>query len=171
MKKGYTTDRLKLNQLSQDDTLFIYELLNSESWIRFIGDRGIKTTNDSQQYIQKTMGDPKIVYWVVKLQSDNTPIGLISFIKRSYLDHFDIGFAFLPDFLNKGYALEAASKVLNDLMEDSNHQTVLATTRMDNLRSVKLLEKLGFHFEKEMENEKEKLLLYSITVCHYISQL
>jgi [ribosomal protein S5]-alanine N-acetyltransferase len=163
MKKKYTTARLVLKRLSQKDNIFIYELLNSEGWKIFIGDRGIKTTDDSQEYIQLTLRDANITYWVVKTRAELVSIGIISFIKRSYLDQYDLGFAFLPAFLDKGYAFEAASAILNDLLADPLHHTILATTRIDNFRSVKLLEKLGFHFEKEMENDNKRLLLYSIS--------
>jgi hypothetical protein len=37
----------------------------------------------------------------------------------------------------------------------------MATTVPDNLSSIKLLTKLGLHFDKEIEVESEKLRVYS----------
>ena len=163
MKKKYSTDRLRLKRLRLEDNDFIFDLLNSEGWLTFIGDRGIKTKDDSQKYIQLTLADPNITYWVVKSRVDQVSVGLISFIKRDYLDHHDLGFAFLPAFLNRGYAYEAAGRVLQDLLKDPHHKTILATARVDNIRSAKLLEKLGFQFKNEMEHENKRILLYCIT--------
>lgn len=162
MRKKYRTSRLILTKLTLRDAPFLFDLLNSEGWIKFIGDRKIKTIEDALDYTQKVIGDPNIVYWVVKLRSEKLSAGLISFIKRDYLTHHDLGFAFLPSFSNRGYAFEAADCVLKDLLKDPKHKIIQATARPDNFRSVKMLEKLGFHFNNEIENDQVKLLLYSV---------
>ena len=82
-----------------------------------------------------------------------TPVGIISLIKRSYLEYFDIGFAFLPQYTNNGYAYEASKAILAMVSRLPAFKTVLATTLSSNKSSIKLLAKLGFRFEKE--NEKE----------------
>lgn len=162
MQKTYTTERLSLTELTFNDIEFIIELVNTDEWIKFIGQRNIKTTEEATAYIDKLITNPNINYWVVKLQ-DKTPIGVITFIKRDYLFAHDIGFAFLPKHGKKGYAYEAASTVLNDLMQDAAHLTILATTIPENTNSIALLEKLGFNFTQEFNHEGEKLFLYSIT--------
>ncbi len=164
MKKNYTTQRLTLQKLSEDDAGFVNALVNTEGWIRFIGDRNVKSTDDAKAYIQKILANQNINYWVVKLQDSNTPIGIVTFIKREYLDHPDIGFAFLPEYAKKGYAFEAAKVVLNDSMDDPAHTYILATTIKENEKSISLLEKLGLRYLKEIENEDEKLLVYSINI-------
>lgn len=162
VQKKYRTNRLQLNPLILGDAAFICELFNTEHYIKFIGDRNIKTREDALKFIHKTADNSNINYWIVKLKNDEKPVGLISFIKRDYLDHYDLGFAFLPEFSNKGYAFEAAEKVLNDFLPDPNHQTILAITMVNNHRSIKLIEKLGFRLDKEIEKDNEKLFLYSI---------
>jgi [ribosomal protein S5]-alanine N-acetyltransferase len=161
MHKKYRTRRLVLKRLSLDDAPFIFDLLNTEGWKKFIGDRNIKTIEDAMDYTQKVLGDSNIAYWVVKSRFEKQLVGLISFIKRDYLIHHDLGFAFLPNFENRGYAFEAADCVLKDLHKDPDHQVIFATSRPDNTRSVKLLEKLGFHLDGEIEHEQVKLHLYS----------
>lgn len=163
MQKKYTTPRLILRPVNLTDSSFILELLNTDGWIKFIGDRNIRTTEDSGNYIKKIMTDPSTVYWVARLPKEKTSIGIISFIKRNYLDHHDIGFAFLPAFGKKGYAREAVEAVLHELLKNPLHKTILATTMPDNASSIKLIEKLNFHFAKEIEKENGRVLLYSIT--------
>ncbi len=111
MKTIYKTDRLLLKKLKPGDAHFIFELVNSPGWIKFIGDRNIKTMEDAGKYIRRILSDGLIHYWVVYLQEPQMAIGLITFIKRSYLDHSDIGFAFLPAHAKQGYAFEAAYAV------------------------------------------------------------
>src|ERR1700712_4843826 len=98
MQNNYYTKRLILNELSLNDKAFITELLNTPEWIKFIGDRNIRTKENAREYIQKIMVNPNIKYWVVKLQDEKTSIGIITFIKRDYLEYNDIGFAFLSKF-------------------------------------------------------------------------
>lgn len=162
MESRYITERLVLDELCLNDTEFINELVNTQEWIKFIGDRNIKTEEDAINYIQKIMDNPNINYWVVKLKSENISIGIITFIKRDYLDHHDIGFAFLPKYAKNGYAYEASITVLNDAVNNKNHSKILATTVKENINSIKLLEKLGLSFEKEMENGKDLLMIYSV---------
>lgn len=95
------------------------------------------------------------------LKDTHEPIGIISFIKRSYLDYFDIGFAFLSRYNGKGYAYEAAKEILSIVSSKPEHSIVMATTMPANVSSVKLLTKLGFYFDKEIEVGLEKLHLYS----------
>jgi RimJ/RimL family protein N-acetyltransferase len=161
MKAKIITQRLTLSLISEDDYNFIFTLVNSKGWLEFIGDRKVHSTEDSIKYIQKINKTEDLTYWIVRLKDNNTPIGIISFLKRSYLENFDIGFAFLPEFNGYGYAYEAAKEVLSVVNKKPEHSKVLATTVPQNINSIKLLTKLGLHFEREIEVENEKLHVYS----------
>ena len=162
MNNDYSTSRLTLKKISETDAYFILELVNSAGWIEFIGDRHVHSVEDAVDYIKKIKENKNINNWTVSLKDQQTPIGIISFIKREYLDHHDIGFAFLPQFSKKGYAFEAANAVLQDALNNPLHTEVLASTLPHNKNSISLLLKLGFVFIKEMELGNEKLFLFSI---------
>ena len=161
MEAIFSTQRLQLNLITETDQDFIIRLLNSDGWLQFIGDRNVHSTKDAIDYIQKIKNTADFFYWTVRLKATDNAIGIISFLKRSYLDHFDIGFAFLPEFTGQGYAYEAAGKVLSILSKTNLYSTVLATTLPGNNKSVRLLTKLGFHFEKEIEMQLDTLHVYS----------
>ena len=164
IKEEIITERLILERLSENDTNFIIELVNTDGWIKFIGNRNIHTTETAIAYIQKIKANPNITYWTVKTKETMQPIGLVTLIKRDYLEHPDIGFAFLPDFLNKGYAYEGTSTILTHLIQNKSLTHILAETLPENIISIKLIEKLGLNFEKEMEIENEILHIYSASV-------
>ncbi|HEY1039706.1 MAG TPA: GNAT family N-acetyltransferase [Bacteroidia bacterium] len=163
MQTNIHTSRLSLSALGLHDSSFIMELVNTDGWKQFIGERNVNSITDSEKYIQKILDSKTVQYWVVRLKETNTSIGIVTLIKRDYLDHHDIGFAFLPGYGKAGYALEAATTVLEMLMELPQYQVIHATTLPDNVRSITLLEKLGLKLEKKIEVEKELLLLYTIT--------
>lgn len=156
------TERLTLERLSADDADFMFELVNTEQWIRFIGNRNVSTVQDAAAYIERILNTPTSSYWVARL-NDGTPTGIVTLIKRDYLPHRDLGFAFLPRYFNKGYATEAARAVLNHLAPSYESASLLATTLPDNSSSVKLLTRLGFKFEKQIVNGIDTLNLFSVS--------
>ena len=167
MQENYKTERLLLNKLSLNNVDFIFELVNTGAWIKFIGDRHVKTPADAIAYIKKINANPDINYWVVKLQDNEMPVGVITLIKRDYLEQHDIGFAFLPQHAKNGYAFEAAQEVLNNLLGTENGTTILATTIKENIASIQLLKKLGFTFKTELNIGNETLHVYAINKKNY----
>ena len=163
MQNNYETQRLLLNERNVNDAEFILELVNIPEWIKFIGDRNIGSIKDANEYINKITSNPKANFWVVRLKDQQIAIGIITFIKKDYLDFYDIGFAFLTKYTHKGYAYEASIAVLNDAIKNFNYKNILAATIKENSNSIHLLEKLGLNFHKEIENENELLMIYSIT--------
>ena len=144
-----------------DDYDFILALVNSQGWIENIGDRNIHSKEDAIEYINKILWTENFIYWVVRTKIGNTPIGIISLIKRSYLDNFDIGFAFLPQYTHYGLAYEAAKAVLMMVSKLPEFKILLATTLFSNKSSIKLLTKLGFRYEKENETENQNMHIYT----------
>ena len=146
------TDRLILRQLNVDDDEFILELVNDASFIRFIGDKGVRTLDDSRNYI---LNGPVASYekfgyglYATELKDGNVPIGMCGILKRDTLPHPDIGFAFLPRYWNKGYAFEAAAAVMKYAREVLGIDQMLAITTPDNEASARLLQKIGLRFER-----------------------
>jgi len=145
------TERLILRQMQPEDAAFILKLLNEPSWLRFIGDKGVRTIEEARKYIQE---GPVRMYslfgfglWLVELKSSGVSLGICGLIKRDSLPDVDIGFAFLPEFWRKGYAFESASAVISYGREAYGLKRIMAITSPDNYSSGRLLEKLGFRFE------------------------
>ncbi len=138
------------------------ELMNTRGWLEFIGNRNIHTPGDALAYIEKIRKNPATDYWVVKLKNGNASIGLVTFIKRDYLPHPDIGFAFLPAYNGKGYAFEATQALLSKKLENAHYEKISAITLAQNDSSIHLLKNLGLHYEKEISIDNETLQVYSI---------
>ena len=160
------TDRLKIKKLTVEDSKFIFELLNDPEWIKYIGNRNINNDKDAQNYISNRLLKSYEQYafglYLVKENNSNASIGLCGLIKRDYLEHVDLGFAFLPNYRKNGYAYESASAVIKYAKETFGLDTLFAITSLDNTRSVNLLEKLGFKFINKITapEEKEELNLF-----------
>jgi RimJ/RimL family protein N-acetyltransferase len=86
-------------------------------------------------------------FYLTELKDGGIPIGICGLVKRDFLEDVDVGFAFLPRFWGKRYALEAASAVMVYAKSVLGLKRIVAITSEDNYASVKLLEKLWLHFE------------------------
>lgn len=154
------TERLNLAEVDFTHTSFIFELLNTPGWLAFIGDRNIKSLEDAGNYIQKIQDSAVINYWVASLKETGTAIGTVTYVKRDYLEHWDIGFAFLPHYAKQGYAYEAAKRILKEVLKNPFSSHIVATVMKENVHSIKLLEKLGLTFQQEIEHDGKLLCLY-----------
>ena len=160
------TDRLLLRRLSLDDFEFIRRLVNEASFIKNIGDRGVRNDDDARSYIQN---GPLASYerfgfglYLIELKDSSTPIGICGLLKRDSFEFPDLGYALLPDYWSRGYALEAASSVLNYARNELNLHRLLAIVNADNFASIRLLEKCGFRFENTVRLADEaEVQLYS----------
>ncbi|WHY63688.1 GNAT family N-acetyltransferase [Cytobacillus firmus] len=163
--KVLETDRLILRWLTPDDAAFILELLNEPAWIRYIGDKGVRTLEDAKNYIvtgpMKMYSQLGFGLFMVEQKEGNTPIGMCGLIKRDSLDNVDIGFAFLSRFQMQGYGFESASAALKYGHDQLDLKRILAITSIDNHASSALLEKIGMKYEGTITLDAEELKLFA----------
>lgn len=160
------TPRLRITRMTPADAPFMLELLNSPPWLKYIGDRGIRTEADALAYLAERVfpayAQSGLAGWRVALRETDEVIGNCGFYQRDFLAHPDFGFAFLPDYHGQGYGYEAAKACLDYGVEEHGVKEVLAITVPQNLPSRGLLEKLGFaeRGSTRWPDDPAELLLY-----------
>jgi RimJ/RimL family protein N-acetyltransferase len=161
------TERLSLRNLSVDDAEFVLELLNEPSFLQYIGDREVRNLEDAQQYILNRLvtSYERNGYglYLVELKESRVPIGISGLVKRDTLPDADIGFAFLPAYWSKGYAVESAAAVMDYAREVLGLTRIVAITSLDNEASAKLLAKIGLRFERliKLAEDAEEVKLFT----------
>jgi len=157
------TERLLLRQLTTDDAEFILELLNEPSFIQNIGDRGVRTLEAARLYI---LNGPVASYakngfgsYLVILKETNESIGMCGLIKRDGLEDVDIGYAFLPKFWSRGYAVESALAIKTYAKDVIELKRMVAITDPANEGSIRVLERLGLRFEKMIRLSQDDIEL------------
>ena len=145
------TERLVLREVTAGDAGFILRLLNDPDWLRFIGDRNVRSLVEAETFIAERLvaayRQVGFGLWLVTAKADGTPMGLCGLVKRDWLDDVDIGFAFLPDYRSQGLAAEAAQATLDFARHRLGLRRVLGITKPDNAASARLLERSGLRFE------------------------
>jgi ribosomal-protein-alanine N-acetyltransferase len=153
------TQRLLLRKISLQDSEFIFQLTNEPGWLRFIGDKNIRSVEDAGTYIKASIlasyEENGFGVWLVELKErdssfsasmiGSTAIGTCGLINRSTLEGIDLGFAFFASQGGHGYAFEAAQAVVEYARNKIKLSRLLAISQPDNERSIHLLGKLGFN--------------------------
>jgi len=160
------TNCLLLTEATLNDSAFIFNLLNSPTWLQHIGDRGIKNLKDAETYVQNSLINSyrNHGYGMMKmvLKSNNMTLGMCGLLKRDNLEFPDLGFAILPEFEGNGYTKEAALVIL-DFAKKADFKTILAFTTEKNLRSQYLLKSIGMKAKgvHKTSAESEEFQLFS----------
>ena len=160
------TERLALREITTDDAEFLLQLLNEPSFLKNIGDKNVRTIADAASY---ALNGPIASYkqhgyglYLVELQETRTPIGICGLVKRESLPDADIGYAFLPEFWGRGYALEATLAMKQYAFQRLKHKRLLAIVNPANASSIKVLDKLGLRFDRmiRMSKAEPEICLY-----------
>ncbi|MBU2018384.1 MAG: GNAT family N-acetyltransferase [Bacteroidetes bacterium] len=155
---------LELRPFDSNDCEFIIKLVNSKSWINYIGERNVKTKEEAEQYISKIefKKQPKHPIGYLKIvNKTGVSIGIVGMLQRDYLKEPDLGFAFLEEFQGKGHAFEAVASFLNYYLElEKSILRIAAIVHLENVRSIRLLDRLGFKYDQKLINPIENLVLY-----------
>ena len=156
------TERLTIRPINLKDAEFIIDLVNSDGWLKFIGDRNISDKNDAEKYIQKILDNAHFYYNVFELKEPQKAIGIVTFLERENETFPDIGFALIPDFGNNGYTFEATKAYLEEIKKINKYDNIIAITIPENQKSINLLEKLGLRYGGDYKKGNETLSYFGL---------
>ena len=162
------TTRLAIRPLTPGDAPFVLRLVNEPAWLKYIGDKQVHSLADAEHYIRTGPAETERRFGfalnLVETRDGAVPIGICGLLKRETLPDPDLGFAFLEAHWGRGYAVEAAQAVVDHARTTLKLPRLLAITTPDNHASGRVLEKLGFTFERFFwfpDERGEQLKLYS----------
>lgn len=167
------TERLRLRKMTLDDAGLMLAVWNDPAFVRYVGDRGIRTTEDAQDAMQKGALHLYDTYgygpYRIALKDGDTPIGICGLFRRDGLDEPDIGYSTLPDFCGKGYAFEAATAVVAYAHAELTLERLIAIISPGNEASLSLIRKLGFEFERmhTMPNDDDEICIFGKSLIGY----
>jgi RimJ/RimL family protein N-acetyltransferase len=147
MRFPLETARLRLRLPEATDADFIRELVNDPTWLRFIGERNVRTREDAEAYLatlRAMHAAAGLGLATVEVRATGAAIGICGLLQRAELPEPDLGFAFLAAYRGQGYAREAAAAVLAAAWAECGGERILGLTHPANRASMTLLERLGF---------------------------
>lgn len=181
LEKVLETERLILKPITVHDAEFYLSIMNSPSWHKFIGDRGVYTLEAARDYVKDRMvsqwlnlGYGNYIVWL-KGTTDNeeataatsvasVPIGAIGIFTRPGLEYSDLGFALLSGYEGRGYATEGSQRLLHEAKNIFGIKVLQAITDPKNTSCQRLLTRLQFNFEGliTLPNETKETMLYKL---------
>jgi RimJ/RimL family protein N-acetyltransferase len=162
------TERLELRWLTLDDTPMMFAVWNDPAFVRYVGDRGIRSLEQARAAVE---AGPLSLYteygygpFHVRRREDGVDMGICGLFRRDGLEEPDIGFAILPDFCGMGYGFEASAAVLEHARDALGLSCVTAIVSPHNEASIGLLEKLGMRYVRpiRMPGDDHDVRLYCI---------
>jgi RimJ/RimL family protein N-acetyltransferase len=146
------TERLELRRITLDDAAFMLQIWNDPAFLRYVGDRGIRTEKGARDALEKGVmklyREHGIGPYHLSLKETGVAIGICGLFQRDHLDAPDIGFSLLEPYRGQGYAYEAAAAVVADARNRQRLTRITAIVSPANAASIALIEKLGLQYEK-----------------------
>jgi ribosomal-protein-alanine N-acetyltransferase len=150
MFQALATERLLLRRVKEEDLSFIHQGLSNKEVTQYmlIHFPTLEATKEQLHYYEDQYASGNGCYWVIQLKLTNTPVGVIG-LNNIKLEHrrAELGYWLLPEHQQQGYTVEAAQEVLSYCFKSMELNRVEADTETENLKSSRVLEKLGFQKE------------------------
>ncbi|MEN8700161.1 GNAT family N-acetyltransferase [Bacillus infantis] len=151
MFKELETERLTLREIVVEDAASLFAIFSRSDVVRHYGQDAFQRVEQAEEMIrffQKIFNEKRGVRWGIELKGTNQLIGTIGYNAWIPKHHrAEIGYELHPGYWGKGYALEAAEKVIAYGFEKMDLYRIGAVVFLENDASNKLLSRLGF--EKE----------------------
>jgi RimJ/RimL family protein N-acetyltransferase len=147
------THRLVLREFRADDFDTLYDLQCRPESVRFEPD---KDANDVRDYIEKALeqaqNQPRTHFrFAITIRPDDTVRGFIGLaLNIAEIRDWEIGWFVHPDEWGKGYATEAARRVMDFAFNELDVHRMIAFCNAGNAASERVMQKLGMRHEATM---------------------
>jgi RimJ/RimL family protein N-acetyltransferase len=164
------TNRLHLRHIEIEDAGFMLSLLNDPDFLKFVGDKQVRDLDSAQSYIRQGPIASYDTYgfglYLIELIDSREVIGICGLLKRGFLDGTELGFALMPEYRGQGYAFEAAQATIDLARDTLKLSGLIAITVDNNVRSNRLLQKLGMSFDKliALPGSSKEVKLFSLNL-------
>jgi [ribosomal protein S5]-alanine N-acetyltransferase len=157
MQMGIQTERLQLHILhpNEADKVLIFYSQNKDQFEPWEPERDVNFYTLSYQRLSLSieynlMQQSKLLrYWVFLKEDPHTIIGSVNFYNITKGSYYtcQLGYKFDRRFVGRGYATESIREAMQVLLTDYEIHRIEANIMPSNLRSIHLVQKLGFQYE------------------------
>ncbi len=162
-RQGPETSRLRLRAFSADDADDFYALNSHPEVLRYTGEPPLESLEAARVAIETYPDWAQYGFgrWACELKETQRVIGFCGLKHLPELNEVDLGFRFLPQYWGQGLATEASLASLKFGREVLQLQRIIALVLAENAGSVRVLEKVGLQFEREIEYFDEACQLWA----------
>lgn len=160
----FSTQRLILRELTPDDAQFAFELNNDPEVVRYTGDGAFESVEEARAFLENYSDYKRNGFgrWGVVLKSTGALIGWCGLKRDSETGEVDLGYRFFRSCWNQGFATEAGKACL-EIAPELGINEVVARANKANPASWRVMEKLGFSYVEDFEEDDAIWVLYRIS--------
>ncbi|WP_158962083.1 GNAT family N-acetyltransferase [Myroides fluvii] len=164
MKKIAGTSRLILRELHPSDANSFFELNANPNVIRYTGNAAFKDVAEATEFLEHYSDYKENGYgrWAVVLKDSGRFVGWCGLKFDEETQQTDIGFRFFEAEWGKGYATESAEACLQLGFDAFALDCIIGRAMKANRASIRVLEKLGLTYEKDILLDGADAVLYKI---------
>ena len=145
-----STERLILRTWQIEDEEAYFKINQDPKVIEFLsGPLTRKQVQDFIQYVRRHDEQHGYTTWAVELKETGALMGFIGLNTVAWQAHFtpavEIGWRLGAEYWGKGYATEGAKAALDYGFKHCNLPEIVAFTVPANIRSIRVMEKIGLH--------------------------
>jgi ribosomal-protein-alanine N-acetyltransferase len=148
----FQSRRLLFREFTTCDASLIYDL-NKDDKIRKYVHEAIPTLESSEKSLREIILPQYKLYkhgrWALHLKSTQEFIGWCGLKHIAEANEIDLGYRLMKNFWGNGYASEAAETCIRYGFEQLNIQKIIARAHVDNIASIKVIEKCGMKLLQE----------------------
>ncbi len=148
----FTTPRLILKKFTEKDFALIQKLNSDPEVVKYLHEPVLKTAEQAKEILNNIILPQyknNLGRWAMYTKSKNEFIGWCGLKYRSDLDEIDLGYRLHRSAWGKGYATEAAKHTLDYGFKKLKLKLITGRAHIENLASIKVLEKIGMDFSCE----------------------
>lgn len=159
------TQRLALQPFTLDDLDALAEINGDPQVMRYIGDgmpASRERTAERLNFIIEHGRRYGFSVWAVRSKQTPSLIGFCGLIRLDGTTEVEVGYRFAQAHWGKGFATESARASLRYGFEELALDRIVAVVQPENIASQRVLEKLGFKYEKDARYYNTDLKYYAI---------
>jgi len=133
--------------------------------MRYIGDHGAMQREDAWRQLAMFVGHWHLRgfgMWAVEERASGTFVGRVGLHFPEGWPDREIGWTLARAFWGKGYAFEAARAALDHAFDTLRWNRVISLIHPQNARSIRLAERLGERYERDVAIRGHSVALYSL---------
>lgn len=145
----FETPRLYLRQFTEADAPLILTLNSDPEIVKYVHEPTLETEEQARNIIVNNILPQypnNLGRWAMHIKETNEFIGWCGLKYRPELNETDLGYRLMQKKWGLGYATEAARHTLNHGFSKLNLHLITARAHIENIASIKVLEKLGMDF-------------------------
>jgi RimJ/RimL family protein N-acetyltransferase len=158
------TERLVLREMTEADAEAVWRINSDPAVTRYLGEPTLASVDEALDILRTRIfpqyREHGVGRWAVVLRAGGELVGWCGLKYLAESDEYDLGYRFASRHWGHGYATESAAAVLRWAAHHLPDARVVGRAHVDNLASIRVLEKIGLRFEGHEDDPDGRLAVY-----------